>query len=487
MLIDTLLLALIGGLASLVVAAAGTTLMRDTLLHDVVWEGGLIDLRATGFIVVASVVAGLLTGVVPAVAFLRRLDLRNEIGSARQSAGRRRNRTISGLVLAQTVLSAVLLIGALLFVRSLGNVQRVPLGVDLDRTVGISLDSRTLNIPASRADALFSALSEVVSRVPGVSSVATAEGMPFSQWFLSTSISVPGIAPDAPAIERGAFLRAVTPSYFATIGTRVVDGRSFGAGEDRPDGELIAVVSRPMAAALWPTGAIGRCVRLGADTMPCRRIVGIAEETQESAIGPNDSSSPYGSVVYVPLSQGRNTVGARTLLTRIEGPSSLVLARIRSAVQRAEPDIPLPQIWLMEARHDPELRPWRLGAAMFGVFGALALLVTALGLYSVISYGVTQRRGELAIRTALGGQRHHIIGLIGRQGLILAIAGLAVAILGATALAPFVQPLLFQTSARSVSVYLTTAAVLLVVSAAASLIPAIRAARVSPMMVLRSE
>jgi predicted permease len=485
MLVDTLVLALLGGLASVAVAVAGASLMRSTLLQDIVWEGGLIGARTIAFIVIATVVAGVLTAFVPAFVLLGRFDLRGEIGGARQSAGPRRNHAISALVLTQTVLSAALLTGALLFVRSLGNVQRVPLGVDLERTVGVTLDSRTLNIPPSRADALFSELTAAVARVPGVSSVASAEGMPFSQWFLSTSLSVPGIAPDAPAIEQGAFIRAVTPSYFTTIGTRVVEGQGFA--EDRPDAERVAVVSRQMADALWPTGAIGRCVRLGADTMPCRRIVGVAEVTQESAVEPNDRNSAYGNVVYVPLSQGRHTVSARTLLARIDGPSSEALTRIRAAVQRAEPEIPLPQIWVMQSRHDVELRPWRLGATMFGVFGVLALLVTALGLYSVISYGVTQRLGELAIRTALGGQRHHIIGLIGRRGAVLAAAGTAIATLGAVASAPFIQPLLFQTSARSIAVYLTSAAVVLAVSMLASVIPALRAARVSPMAVLRSQ
>ena len=124
---------------------------------------------------------------------------------------------------------------------------------------------------------------------------------------------------------------------------------------------------------------------------------------------------------------------------------------------------------------------------MFSVFGVLALLVTALGLYSVISYGVTQRLGELAIRTALGGQRHHIVRLIGRRGAMLAAAGISIATAGAIALAPFVQPLLFHTPARSITIYFATAALVLAVSILASLIPAFRAARVSPMAVLRSQ
>jgi hypothetical protein len=321
-----------------------------------------------------------------------------------------------------------------------------------------------------------------------VLSVATAEGVPFSQWFLSTRIGVPGRSPDSPAIKGGAFIRAVASPYFATIGTRIVEGRGFAEAEDRVAGEQIAIVSRDMARALWPDGdVVGQCVRLGADSVPCRRIVGVAEGTQESAVGPNDAESPYANIVYVPLSQGRHTVGARTLIARIDGPPAAAIGRIRTAIQRVEPDIPLADVWLMQARHDPELRPWRLGAAMFGAFGVLALVVAALGLYSVIGYSVSQRTGEMGIRIALGARRRHILSLVGTQGAVLAGIGILIAVVGAAALAPLVQPLLFETSARSVAVYGLVGGVVLIVAIAASLIPAVRAARVSPMVAIRSE
>jgi hypothetical protein len=157
-----------------------------------------------GFVAIVTVAAGLITGLLPGLALLRRFDFSGAIGEGRQSGGIHRSRFVSSLVVTQTVVSCALLIGALLFVRSVTNVRRVPLGMDLQHAVVVSLDARVLRTSASRADALFAELSSAVARVPGVVSVATAEGIPFSQWYLSTRIGVPGRAPDSPEIQRGA-------------------------------------------------------------------------------------------------------------------------------------------------------------------------------------------------------------------------------------------------------------------------------------------
>ena len=488
LLTDAMLLAMLGGIAAIVVAAAGGALMRDVLLQGSVWNGGVIDGRTLAFIAGAAILAGLFTGLVPAFVLLRRFDLSRAIGEGRQSGGVHRQRAISSLVVTQAALSTVLLIGALLFARSLANVRAVPLGVDMEHTLVVSLDHETLKTPPRRADALFAELRSAVAQVPGVADVAIAEGVPFSQWFLSTRLSVPGQPPNAPAIQRGAFIRAVTSSYFSTIGTRIVQGRAFTDADNRESGEQVAIVSVEMANALWPDGAaVGRCVRLGADSMPCRRIVGVAEDTRESAVEPNALEPAYGDIVYVPLSQGRHTVGARTLIARLTASPTDVIPHVRAAIQRVEPNMPLADVWLMQSRHDPELRPWRLGATMFGVFGALALVLAALGLYSVIGYSVAQRTGEMGIRIALGARSSDILSLVGAQGAVLAAIGIALATIGAAILAPLVQPLLFRISARSVAVYALVGGVVIVVAIAASLIPAARAARVNPMSVIRSE
>lgn len=485
---DALLLAALGGVVAVAVAAGGASVMRSVLLDGLVWNGPLVDARTLGFVAVTTIVAGLLTGLLPSVVLLRQLDVGAAIGEGRHTGGVHRHRLVSSLVVVQTVLSSVLLIGALLFSRSLMNVRRVPLGIDTEHTVVVTPDARMMRTVGGRADALFMELAAAVARAPGVASVALAEGVPFSQWYLSTRIGVPGRDAESPEIKRGAYIRAVTSSYFATIGTRIVRGRAFVDADDRADGERIAIVSADMARSLWPTGdAIGQCVRLGADTVPCRRIVGVAEATQESAVGPNEPASPYAAIVYVPLSQGRRTIDARTLIARMMTPGGDAVAKVRHAVQQAEPTMPLADVWFMQSKHDPELRPWRLGATMFTMFGALALVVSALGLYSVIAYGVTQRTREIGIRIALGAPGDRILGLIGGQGARLASYGVIIAIIAAAVLAPVVQPLLFQVSARSVTTYATVSLVVLVVAIAASLVPAARAARVNPMVALRAD
>ncbi|HEX5436794.1 MAG TPA: FtsX-like permease family protein, partial [Gemmatimonadaceae bacterium] len=277
--------------------------------------------------------------------------------------------------------------------------------------------------------------------------------------------------------------------YFSTIGTRIIRGRAFTASEDRPTAEPIAIVSVALANAFWPSGnAIGQCVRLGADTMPCRRIVGIAEGTQVSAIEPNSPTSPYASIVYVPLSQeGRHAIQARELIAHITGSPADIISRVRASIQRAEPNMPLAKITLMQSLLDPELRPWRLGATMCTVFGGLALVLAALGLYSVVSYSVTQRMREMGIRLALGARSTNILLLIGKEAAGLGMLGVLVAMGCAALLAPLVQPLLFHVSARSIAIYMLVGGGMLVVAIAASLVPAVRAANANPGSVMRSE
>jgi predicted permease len=483
---ESMVLSTLGGIAAFFVTAAGSALMRRVLLEGFAWSGGLIDARTAGFIACAAVVAGLLTGLAPAVFLLRRFDVSRAIGEGHQLGGVHRHRAISSLVVTQTVLSVMLLIGALLFVRSLRKVRGVPLGVDLDHTLVVSLDPQTLNASSARADALFAELRERVAAVHGVTNAAVAEGVAWD-WHMGTRISVPGRSLDLPAIVGTHYMSAVTDTYFSTIETRIIQGRAFTNADDRATREGIAIVSNGFAKAVWPDGdAVGQCVRLGTDSMPCLRIVGVAEDIHESAVDGNVPDA-YATDVYVPLSQGRHAIRARVVIAHVAAPMAGVIAGVRSAVRSVDPSMPFANIWMMESRLEPELRPWRLGATMFSVFGGLALVLAALGLYSVIGYSVAQRTGEMGIRIALGAQRSDILALVGWQGATLAGIGIGIATAAAAVLAPLVQPLLFQTSARSVAIYAFVGGTMLLIALGASLVPAARAAAVDPMSVIRSE
>ena len=480
---ESILLSLLAGAAALLVATGGGALMRGVLLEGFVWDGSLVDLRTAGFIAAAAVLAGATTGLVPALSLLRRVDVAHTLGEGRQTGGPHRQHLLSALVVTQTVLSALLLIGTLLFVKSLTNIRGVPLGFDPERTAVVSLDSRTLRASDATADALFADLAARVAQLPGVSSAVVADGVPFD-WHMRAPLRVPDRLDDSSRISV-VNVSGATRSYFSTIGTRIVQGREFTDADDHATAERVIVVPTTVARTFWPAGdAIGHCLRLGADSMPCLRIIGVAEDTRESAI---DDEGPPIPRVYVPLSQGRRAIVARVVLARVPAPTASTLARIRTVIQASDARAPTATVWTMQSRLAPEQRPWKLGATMFGVFGSLALVLAALGVYSVVAYSVTQRTREIGIRIALGAQTRHIFSLVGTQGAILGVVGVTIAVGGAAILSPLVQPLLFHESARSLPVYAAVALGMLFVAVAASVGPALRARRVNPMSVIRSE
>jgi predicted permease len=309
--------------------------------------------------------------------------------------------------------------------------------------------------------------------------------MPFQGSYVAP-LRVPGLDSLPKLPGGGPYVSAVAPDYFATVGTRIVRGRAFEP-TDRPDGERVAIVSETMANALWPgKDAIGECVIIGPDPTSCARIVGIAQDAHRRQIR-EEPAMQY----YVPLGQswpsGTRHFGGRVLLARPQGDASALIPALRRALHTLDPSLQTVEIQLLQNRIDPEIRPWQLGATMFGIFGALALIVAAVGLYSVVAYAVTQRTHEFGVRMALGARSGDILRLVVRQGTTTAVIGTAIGMALALAGARFLQPLLFETSARNPVILTTAACVLVLVAIAASLIPAWRAKRVDPVVALRAD
>jgi predicted permease len=488
LLIDSLVLSALGAVVSVAIAAGGASIMRRVLLQGVAWSGHLVDARTLAFIAIAALVAALLTCVFPAVLLLRRFDVRQALagGSARRPGRLHRTRFVSLLVVSQAALSALLLIGALLFVQSLEKVREIPVGMDLDRTTIATLAARATAQRAPNADNLFIELAARARRIPGVTNVAIAEGASFTV-FQVRQIAVPGLASSLDAIRNGTLLRAVSPNYFATIGTPILRGRAFRADDDRVDGEPLAIINASMAAMLWPTGdAIGQCIQVAPRdpaTTPCRRIIGIAADLHESVTNLDRRET---ASVYVPLSQGGQLASSRAVIVR-GGERSTIVGELRRAAAEGGFAIPLGDVFSLESKLAPQFRPWRLGATMFGVFGVLAFVLAALGTYSVIAYNVARRHQEMGVRIALGARTVDILSLIGRQGTLLSLMGVVVATLAAGVLAPLVQPLLFETPARNGPIFLLAGVVMIAVATAASLVPAWRGARVDPLAAIRSD
>jgi ABC-type antimicrobial peptide transport system permease subunit len=240
-----------------------------------------------------------------------------------------------------------------------------------------------------------------------------------------------------------------------------------------------------MAKTIWPgREALGECLFTGEtleSARTCARIVGVVRDARRFSLN-EDPSMHY----YVPFGQERG-IGGTQLLVRGRGEPLSLVSAVRRALLELDPSISYVQAETLQESVDPQIRPWRLGASMFGLMGVLALIVAAIGLYSVLSYLVAQRTHELGVRIALGARDGDILRLVARSSLGMALLGIAIGLVLSLAAGRFVAPLLFQTSPADPAVLGGVALVMLAAALLASLVPAIRAKRVNPMEALRAD
>ena len=485
LIMEGMLLAVAGGAAGLIVASWGGSALRATLLQSVSWGASPVHGRVLVFALCATALTALLVSLVPALRSSRP-SLVNALKQGTRQAGGARSPLRAGLTIAQAALSALLLVGAGLLVASMWNLRGLRLGFDPDRVL-LVLPSwpRLAELPPEQREAervrrqrFRETLSERLHGMPGVAATAMSAGMPFYVR-MGTRFRAEGVdsVPQLPG--GGPFKSAVSPGYFETIGTLILRGRPF-TEEDRAGSEPVALVNETAARTLWPNGdALGKCLYVDA-TGACTRIVGVAEDTHRLEIREERAMH-----VYFPIEQ--HEPEGPIPVVRAAGDPSALSEVLRRHVMALDPSLRWVNVVLLQDRVSPQMRPWRLGATVFTVFGALALLVAALGLYSVMSYAATQRTHEMGVRLALGAQAADVRRLILRAGLVLAGTGTVLGLLTALAAARWTEPLLFGTSGRNPAIIAAVAALLIVVSTAATLVPARRAARTDPARALMSE
>ena len=420
--------------------------------------------------------AGLLTGLAPIVQ-TRRTNLASDLKAGAREGTYQRSRLRVGLLVFQGTLSVVLLVGAGLFVRSLSQVRNLPLGFDSEHVLDVDLSMRGVKLDSAQNIALRRRLLDAASAIPGVVSATRQLTMPFwSAW--DVSLYVAGID----SVDKlGSFdLNGVSPTYFATMGTRVLAGRGITEA-DRDGAPRSMVVSEGMAKMLWPgRNPIGQCVKVGADTLPCTYVVGVAENIKNGQLD-NDPGLYY----YLSIAQYHPDMGG--LFVRTRGPAADYQETLRRSLQQVMPGASYLVITPFTQVLGGYTESWRLGATMFVVFGTLALVLAAIGLYSVIAYNVAQRTHELGVRAALGAKMGDLARLVVREAMQITVAGVALGLGLALFVARWVEPLLFHESPRDPWVFGIVAGVLLAVAAVASFMPAQRAARADPMQALRSD
>jgi predicted permease len=385
------------------------------------------------------------------------------------------------LLVFQTMLSVVLLIGAGLFTRSLSAVRALRLGYDVDPLVVARYAPRGVKLSPVEVSALGDRLVAEARTIPGVVNASLNISIPFNS-SEGRSIYVAGID----SIRKlGRFqLQAGSPEFFSTTGTRVLRGRAFTA-DDRGDAPRVVVVSEAMGKVLWKgDDPIGKCIRIGRDTMPCTTVIGIAENTRSRGLT-DDNELTY----YMPMAQYRVVFGPTTptLYVRVRNRADDYAETIRARLQRVVPGPGYVMTTPFHTLVDPTRQSWESGATMFMAFGGLALALAAIGLYAVIAFSVSQRTQELGVRIALGALPRDVLRLVVAEGARVTVVGVAIGVGIALMASRGIAPLLFGVSARDPLVYATVGLVLIGVGVAASLIPASRAARVDPNTALRVE
>ena len=490
LLIESLLLALGGAALGVAVAFVVGAVARQVLFSSVEWISSPVDSRVLAVSVLIALATGTVIGLVPALRAIRG-DLAGSLKTGAREGGGQRSRLRNALTVAQAALSVVLLIGAGLFVHSLWQVRQLDLGIDADRVTVIEVSRPSLSrVPegaardaerARRRSFYLDALPQVRA-LGSVEAAAVAVGTPFGNRF-TVKLRVPG-QPESPRLPSGgASISAVTDGYFETVGTSILRGRAFTAA-DRAGTTPVAIVSQTMAQTVWPNAdVVGQCLFVGEGTPACTRVVGIAENTRRSRLR-EDAVMHY----YIPAGQEAALgFGGSSFLVRGRNDDSTAIADVRALIVGLDPGITFVTAESFLERLDPQVRPWRIGASVFALSGVLALVVAGIGIYSVMSYLVADRRREIGVRLALGATAAHIVRLVLRGSLVMAAAGVLIGALIAFLLSGVVAPLLFETSPREPVVFGAVAALLLAVAITATVIPASRARRVSPVDALRGD
>ncbi|HEX5419457.1 MAG TPA: FtsX-like permease family protein [Gammaproteobacteria bacterium] len=280
---------------------------------------------------------------------------------------------------------------------------------------------------------------------------------------------------------------AVGPRYFATVGTPILAGRDFGE-QDREGSTPVAIVSRTFAERDWPgKSALGRCIDVVVDmrkmdNVKCYRVIGVAADAKYVRLDEHTRAA-----LFLPLSQDPIPSPRRELLIRTAVPPTEVARSVRAALAELDPNLPYVDVEPLTAQLRSRLEAPRLGASLFSAFGALALVLAAIGLYGLVSYAVEQRRHEIGIRMAFGAEARNVLALVVRQGMLLTLAGLAIGLVCSLGAARLIAHLLHGVGAADPLAFLSAAALFVAVGLLASFIPARRAAALDPAVTLRDE
>jgi predicted permease len=437
-----------------------------------------VDGRVFAFALGLSLASGLLFGLVPALRATRRdlvASLRNESAGA---LGRRGLR--EALVVGQVAVSLVLLVVAGLLVKSLAASLATDPGFDPRRLAMATVDLSMVRYPPEEGKAFYRQLLEGVRALPEVESAALADRLPFSLNVHGNHVYLEGrpVAPDDPGFAVDT--TRVGPGFLATLGVPLVAGRDFGL-EDGPGSPGVVLVNQALARRFWPgEDPLGQRLRLFGADGPSFEVVGVAADHKVRTMG--EAPRPF-----LMFAREQRYSPSSSLLVRSRGSARALAAALRREILALEPELVLVENQTMEEMIGATLLPARLGSLVLGAFGALALVLAAVGLYGVVAYSVARRSREIGVRMAVGAEPGSVVAMVLGQGMLLVAIGLGIGLAAAAGATQLLGRMLYGIGRLEPGTYLGASALLAAVALLANLLPARRAARLDPVLVLKQE
>lgn len=489
LIIESVLLSVLGGIAGLLLAHWGINLLLSvvpSILSGSIpgWDNVGLNLPVLAFTLVISIMTGLLFGLLPALQASKPNLNQTLKESGRNSAGgRNRQRMRSMLVVSELALALILLAGAGLLIRSFQKLQQVERGFNEAGllTFQLSLPQVKYQDPAQQA-AFYERLLQAVGSIPGVESVGIVSDLPLGGGNMNWGLTIEGRPLPPSEDNRRADYRVISPDYFRAMSIPIKDGRQF-TGEDTSSQPPVAIINQRLAELYFPgENPIGRRVHIGRvdSNFPWHTIVGVVGNVKHLALASDTRPELYYSALQDPTPS--TNIVVRT------GSSSLSLVpEVRNAVASVDREIPIFNVRTMDDVVSDSVASHRLIMVLLGIFALVAASLAAVGVYGVISYTVAQRTHEVGIRIALGAGPRDILKLLVGHAITLALIGTAIGLLGAFALTRLMSSLLYGVSPADPATFSVIALVIISIALIASIIPARRATKVDPLIALKYE
>jgi putative ABC transport system permease protein len=438
-----------------------------------------IDPLISGGVLLAAIIVGLSVGAIPAFAATR-LRTAPLLRVATSSESRGAKRTRASLVSAEVALAVVLTIAAGLMLQTIWRLQRIDTGFKADQVLSLHLQPSGEKYAKLSVADYYEQVLERLRMVPGVKAAGAIQHLPFSGYAWNASLDIQGFEAAAGTSRPVAGLRIATPGYFAAIGQPLLGGREFErADTSRADA---VIVNKALASRYYgtPEATLGRTLRIRGGRMesPWMTVIGVVGDVHHTAV--TTAAVPE---IYTPV--GEHTINAMMIAVRTDGDPQSLVASVREAIWSIDRDVPVSDIQTMSDRVGASLGRPRLLLTLLGSFATVGLLLAVVGVYGVVAYSVTQRNRELGIMVALGAERGRIVRSILREALVYGGAGLGVGIPAALLTSRVMKNVVWGVSATDPITYVAITAGTLLLVCAASVMPALRAARVDPVSALK--